>query len=179
MKYFFNSPVGVHYRQTDSIQEIKTISIDNYINYLKRVLDDHYQIYACSDTAHFIDAMHEAFPSRVVSRDITRSTDGRSLHRHEPYAGHQQRQDALIEMLILAKFKTIYTVGSSFIDTIRFLNPAIKIITLDKPSYKKIPNYLPTPRMDLVQKAQADTTWKESLHYDKFPNIETPKIIKK
>ena len=175
--------VGVHYRQTDSIQEIKTISIDNYINYLKRVLDDHYQIYACSDTAHFIDAMHEAFPSRVVSRDITRSTDGRSLHRHEPYTGYQQRQDALIDILTLSKCKMIYTVGSCFIDVIRFFNPAIKIIDLSgqgKTHYKKIPNYLPIPRMDLVRKAQADTTWKEGLHYNKLPHhIETEKITEK
>ena len=174
--------VGVHYRQTDAIHDKTTISIDSYIDYLRQVIDNHYQIYACADTAPFIDAMHKAFPNRVISRDITRSKDGRSLHRHEPYAGHQQRQDALIDILTLAKVKIIYTVGSTFIDTIRFFNPEIKIITLDKswkPWCKKFPNYLPVPRMDLVQKAQADTTWKESLHYDKFPNIETPKIVEK
>ena len=76
--------------------------------------------------------LHEAFSGRVVSRDIIRSKDFRSLHRHEPYAGHQQRQDALIDMLTLAKVKMIYTVGSSFINTIRFFNPAIKIIALTK-----------------------------------------------
>ena len=35
--------------------------------------------------------------------------------------GHQQRQDALIDMLILAKCEMIYTVGSFFIDTVMFL----------------------------------------------------------
>ena len=171
--------VGVHCRQTDGIQEHRIISIDSYIDYLKQVLDDHYQIYACSDTVSFIDAIHKAFPSRVVSRDITRSQEGRSLQFHVPYAGHQQRQDAFIDMLTLAKCKMIYTVGSFFIDTIRFFNPAIKIISLDGRGdrfhkNKNIPNYLPVPRMDLVQKAQADTTWKEGLHYNKLPHhIET------
>ena len=165
--------VGVHYRQTDVIQEHRVINIDSYINYLKQVLDDHYQIYACSDTVSFIDAIHEAFPNRVVSRDITRSQEGRSLHCHVPYAGHQQRQDALIDILTLAKCEMIYTVGSSFIDTIRFFNPAIKIISIDRRGkfrYKNIPNYLPVPRLDLVQKAQADTAWKEHLHYNKLPH---------
>ena len=171
--------VGVHYRQTDVIHEHRMISIDSYIDYLKQVLDKHYQIYACSDNAPFIDAIHEAFPGRVVSRDITRSEDGRSLHRHEPYAGHQQRQDALIDILILAKVKAIYTVGSFLIDTIRFFNPAIKIISLDqrgKFCYKNIPNYLPIPRMELVRKAQADTAWKELLPFETMvANIENKK----
>ncbi len=177
--------VGVHYRQTDVIQEHRIISIDSYIDYLKQVLDDHYQIYACSDTVSFIDAIHKAFPNRVVSRDITRSQEGRSLQFHVPYAGHQQRQDAFIDMLTLAKCKMIYTVGSFFIDAIRFFNPAIKIIALDGRGKhfhknKNIPNYLPIPRMDLVQKAQADTTWKEGLHYNKLPHhIETEKIVEK
>ena len=103
--------VGVHCRQADAIQEDRIMSIDNYIDYLKQAINNHYQIYACSDSALFIDAIHGAFPNRVVSRDITRSKDGRSLHRHKPYAGHQQRQDALIDMLTLAKCKMIYTVG--------------------------------------------------------------------
>ena len=172
--------VGVHHRQTDAIHEHRIISIDSYIDYLKQVLDSHYQICVCSDTESFIEAIHEAFPGRVVSRDITRSKDGQSLHGHEAYYGYQQKQDALIDILTLAKLQMIYTVGSYFIDVIRFFNPAIKIISLDERGkfwYKNIPNYLPVPRMDLVQKAKADTTWKESLHYEKFSrHIKTPKI---
>ena len=173
--------VGVHYRQTDVVQEHRIISIDSYIDYLKQVLDDHYRIYACSDNVQFIEAIHKEFPDRVVNRDIKRSEDGRSLHLHEPYAGHQQRQDALIDMLILARLKMIYTVGSFFIDTVMFFNPTIKIISLNsKDAHKRISNYLPIPRIDLVRKAQADTAWKEGLHYDKLPrHIETERIIKK
>ena len=113
--------IGVHYRQTDGIQENRVISIDSYIDYLKQVLDDHCQIYACSDNAQFVEAIHKAFSGRVVSRDITRSQEGRSLQFHVPYVGHQQRQDALINMLTLAKCKMIYTMGSLFINTTIFL----------------------------------------------------------
>ena len=175
--------IGVHYRQTDGIQENRVISIDSYIDYLRQVLNDHCQIYACSDNIQFIEAIHKAFSGRVVSRDITRSKDGRSLHLHQPYSGYQQKQDALIDILTLAKLQMVYTVGSNFIDTIRFFNAAVKIISLDgrgKTSYKNIPNYLPIPRIDLVQKAQADTTWKEELHYNKLPHhVETEKIVKR
>ena len=68
--------VGVHYRQTDAIEQERIISIDSYIDYLKQVLDDHYKIYACSDNVQFIEAIHRAFSDSVVSRDITRSQDG-------------------------------------------------------------------------------------------------------
>ena len=83
----------------------------------------------------------------------------------------------MIDILILEKVKMIYTVSSTFIDTIRFFNPAIKIIALNKPYvYKKIPNYLPIPRMDLAQKAQADTTWKELLLFETMvANVENKK----
>ena len=146
------------------------MSIDNYIGYLKKAINNHYQIYACSDSALFIDAIHEAFPNRVVSRDITRSKDGRSLHRHEPYAGHQQRQDALIDMLTLAKCKMIYTMGSNFIETIRFLNPKIKMINL----YKR--DQTDPSRIALIRKARADTAWKKTLQFDTtVPHIEKKK----
>ncbi len=168
--------VGVHYRQTDVTHEHRIISIDNYINYLKKVIDDHYQIYACSDNADFINAIHEAFSGRVVSRDIIRSKDFRSLHRHEPYAGHQQRQDALIDMLTLAKVKMIYTVGSSFINTIRFFNPAIKIIALTKIEQHHTSNYISIPQNNLIRKARADQAWKKLLPFDMdVPNIENKK----
>ena len=62
--------VGVHYRQIDAIPEHRIISIDSYIDYLKQVLDDHYQIYACSDAVQPIEAINKAFPSRVLSREI-------------------------------------------------------------------------------------------------------------
>ena len=162
--------IGVHYRRTDILDELRTISIDNYIGYLKKAINNHYQIYACSDSALFIDAIHEAFPNRVVSRDITRSKDGRSLHRHEPYAGHQQRQDALIDMLTLAKCKMIYTMGSNFIETIRFLNPKIKMINL----YKR--DQTDPSRIALIRKARADTAWKKTLQFDTtVPHIEKKK----
>ena len=172
--------VGVHYRQTDVLHQNRIISVDSYIDYLRQVIDGHYQIYACSDNVQFIEAIHKEFSGRVVSRDITRSKDGRSLHRHKPYVGHQQKQDALIDMLILAKLEIIYTLGSYFIDTIKFFNPEIKIIALNKlgsigHKSKIMPNYLPVPRMDLVRKAKADIAWKELLPSDKAVDVRYEK----
>ena len=170
--------VGVHYRQTDVIQENRIISIDRYIDYLKRVLDDPYQILACSDTAQFIDVIHEAFPGRVVSRDIVRSHDLRPIHRHGFFAPHHQylqMQDALADMLTLAKTKIIYTVGSYFIDAIRFLNPSIKIVSIDQRNeraFRHIPNFLPVPKKDIAIKAKNDRAWKESLLYKKVEVVE-------
>ena len=159
----------MHYRQTDAVGENRIINIDSYIDYLKQVLDDRYQILACSDTSQFIDVIYKAFPGRIISRDIVRSHDLRPIHRHGFYAPnhqHLQMTDALIDMLILAKTKTIYTVGSYFIDAIRFLNPSIKIVSLDQRNevaFKHIPNFIPVPKKDIAIKAKNDRAWKESL----------------
>ena len=144
--------LGVHYRGTDLAKtgrKYRLIKIETYIAYLKEVLDDRYSIFACSDQVQFIEQIHSAFPGRVYSRDIARSNDETPLHRRSKYAGHQQKQDAFIDLLILSKASLVYTSGSYFIDAVRFLNPSIKIISLDgrKVCYKHIPNYLPCSKL--------------------------------
>ena len=165
--------VGVHYRQGDALPHGHIIKIERYIDYLKQVLDDDCMIYACSDNEQFIDTIYKELPGRVASRDITRSKDFQSLHRHESYAGDQQRKDALIDILTLAKIGTIYTVGSQFVHIIRFFNPSIKIISLDgrgESWYRgRFLNYLPAPRQDLIREARKDSAWKTALLNKKTP----------
>ena len=160
--------IGVHYRRTDGLGLRRVIKIEDYIDYLKQVLDDRH-ILACSDTAQFIVAICKEFSGRVITRDITRSNDTRSLHRHEPYAGDQQRIDALIDMMILAKTELIYTTGSFYVDAVRFFNPAIKIIALDERRllYRGSSNYVPIPQKHLVEKYQRNTSWKSSFMHEK------------
>ena len=126
--------VAVHYRGTDikEKEKYRHIGIDGYITYLKKVLDSKSSIFACSDQAQFIDKMHIAFSGRVFARDIQHSNDNRALHTDPEYRGAQQKRDAFIDMLILTKANFVYTTGSGFVDTIRFLNPSIKIISLDE-----------------------------------------------
>ena len=143
--------IGVHYRGTDANYTVKYryMSITKYIAYLKGVLGDHCNIFVCSDQAQFIEQVHIAFPGRVCSRDITRSDDKTPLHRGSKYAGAQQQEDALIDLLVLAKAKLVYTTGSYFVDVVRFLNPAIKIVSLDgrEVCYKGIDNYLSSRKL--------------------------------
>ena len=75
--------LAVHYRGTDTrIKDVyRVIEIENYIAYLKEVLDDHSNIFACSDQSQFIDQIHAAFPDRIFSRDIQRSDDKTPLHK--------------------------------------------------------------------------------------------------
>ncbi len=145
--------LAVHYRGSDT-NEYRFIEIENYIAYLKEVLDDHSSIFACSDQSQFIDQIHAAFPGRVFSIDIQRSDDTTPLHRKSEYTGNQQKQDALIDLLVLSRASLIYTTGSYFIDVLRFLNPAIKIISLDGRGkfYKNIPNYLPIPNLSALKR---------------------------
>ena len=165
--------VGVHYRQGDALDCSHIIKIERYIDYLKQVLDDSCMIYACSDNEQFIETIHKELSGRVASRDITRSKDYQSLHRHEAYAGDQQRKDALIDILTLAKTEIIYTVGSQFVHIIRFFNPSIKIISLDgrgESWYRgRFLNYLPASRQDLIREAQKDDAWKAPILNKKTP----------
>ena len=148
--------LAVHYRGTDAkiYSKSRVIAIGNYIAYLKEVLDDHSSIFACSDQSQFIDQIHATFPGRVFSRDIQRSDDTTPLHKEPKYRGNQQKQDALMDLLVLSKASLVYTTGSYFIDVLRFFNPTIKIISLDNRGkfYKSIPNYRPIPNLSALKR---------------------------
>ncbi len=150
--------LAVHYRGTDTRTHAtsRVIEIENYIAYLKEVLDDHSSILACSDQSQFIDQMQATFPGRVFSRDIQRSDDKTPLHKSPKYKGNQQKRDALIDLLVLSRASLIYTTGSYFIDVLRFFNPKIKIISLDnrRKFYKNIPNYLPIPNLSALKRGK-------------------------
>ena len=143
--------VAIHYRGTDAtgLQRDK-INLDRYILYLQEVLDNRYKIFACSDQAQFIDKMREAFPGRVAARDIQRSYNDVPIHRQGHY---QQEKDALIDILVLAKSKLIYTNGSAFVDIVRYFNPKVKIVTLNGQGRGRISgNVLPIPKKELFNK---------------------------
>ena len=151
--------VAVHYRGTDverqkhgGCQDRYTISLESYIVYLKEILDNQCNIFACSDQAQFIDQMYEVFPGRAFARNIQRSCDSQALHGSANYKGKQQIKDALIDILILAKAKLIYTTGSGFVDIVQYFNPKIKIVSLDSRKNAQGKNYMPIPRKDLLEK---------------------------
>ena len=154
--------VAVHYRGTDikvdkaTIYEYKyKIELEPYITYLRTVLDDKYSIFVCSDQAQFIDKMQVAFPGRVFVRDIQRSSNKKALHLSPEYKGIQQRKDALIDMLILAKANLIYTTGSTFVDAVRYFNPKTKIVSLDGRKIKGC--QIPIPQKDVFDKLKIKT----------------------
>jgi len=124
------------------------ITLESYIVYLKEVLDNHCRIFACSDQAQFIDEMNVAFPGRVFARDIQRSFDNRALHRDSEYLGVEQKKDAFMDILVLARAKLIYTTGSGFVDVVRLFNPKTKIVSLDGRK-RAGNNYMPIPKKDL------------------------------
>ena len=147
--------VGIHIRGTDVShfrRKYRRLEIEDYITYIREVLEHRYKIFLCSDQTQFIERIHAAFPGRVFSRDILRSSDKTPLHRASKYAGHQQKRDAFIDFLVLAKASLVYTSGSYFVDTVRFFNPSIRIISLDgrQICYKNIPNYTPPPKLQFL-----------------------------
>ncbi len=159
--------VAVHYRGTDTAKGKNTkyrkryrMALDSYITYLKEMISSQYSLFVCSDQAQFIEKMRIAFPNRVFSRDIERSYDESPLHRHHTViTGTQERIDlfnqeknALIDLLILAKAKLIYTTGSGFVDATRYFNPQTKIISLDQRRIGRGKNNVPIPRKDVYDR---------------------------
>ena len=151
--------VGVHYRGADrAIFTDRFMERESYIAYLKEVLDDRCNIFACSDQMQFIEQIKEAFPDRVFCRKIIRSYDNRPLHMDKEYCGTEQTKDALTDILILSEAKLIYTTGSWFVDVVRFFNPSVKIVSLSRFSYhEKINNFIPLPKAHLVSKKSKET----------------------
>ena len=156
--------VAVHYRGTDahihSEPDERKISINSYIAWLKEVLGNQCSIFVCSDQAQFICEMQRTFPNRVYSREIKRSTNNKPIHQpdNNQYSDkdlYQQKCDALIDILILAKASIIYTTGSWFVDVVKNFNPQIKIVSLDKRGEKlTFRNYLPIPKESLLRVLQ-------------------------
>ena len=156
-KYIRGDWVAVHYRGTDIEAGKATIytgrykiELEPYITYLKAVLDNESSIFVCSDQAQFIDKMQVAFPGRVFARDMQRSSSREPLHKSPEYKGIQQRKDALIDMLILAKADLIYTTGSAFVDAVRYFNPKTKIVSLDERRIRG--HQIPIPQKDVFDK---------------------------
>jgi len=153
--------VAVHYRGTDTYTNPRLakrfIPINSYIAYLKEVLDDHSSIFVCTDQAQFVDQVELAFPSRIYYRKIRRSTDTKTLHlRHDTQytddEAYQQKCDALMDILVLAKANLIYTTGSGFVEGVKNFNPDIKIISLDRRIERRsATNYLPIPKESLLR----------------------------
>ena len=148
--------VAVHYRGTDIASQDKyffryTITLESYIVYLKEVLDNHCRIFACSDQVQFINEMNVAFPGRVFTRDIERSINHDLLHQVDSENVHQQKKDAFMDLLVLARAKLIYTTGSGFVDIIRFFNPKTKIVSLDRRK-RSGNNYMAIPKKDLYDR---------------------------
>ena len=140
--------VAVHYRGTDAVGTRRyKIELEPYVTYLKAVLDNKCSIFVCSDQAQFIDKMQAMFPGRVFARDIQRSSSSEPIHQTPGHGGVQQKKDALIDILILAKANLIYTNGSSFADVVRFFNPKTKIISLDGSKGRGC--YIPIPQQDV------------------------------
>ena len=152
---------AVHYRGADlraSVECSRWLARHNYISYLQGILDPQCSIFVCSDQEQFIDEMHVAFPDRIYARNIRRSYDNKGLHVDPEYKGISQQKDAMIDALILAKANVVYTTGSGFVDATRYLNPSIKIVSLDErwsPIHfsmgRNSPNGAPIPRKDLLK----------------------------
>ena len=160
--------IAVHYRGTDMYTHPRFIerlmTMDSYLAYLKAVLDDQCSIFVCTDQAQFIDKVQLVFPNRVHFREIGRSTDTQTLHLRYDNCdsneeAYRQKCDALVDVLIASKAGLIYTTGSQFIDISRYLNPNIRIISLNRNWTKRnTPNYLPIPKRALLETLRTQPT---------------------
>ena len=100
--------------------------------------------------------MNKAFPGRVFSRDIQRSSDDKSLHASACYGGYQQKKDALIDILILSKANLIYKTTGGFSSLTRYFNPAVKIVSSPTFDYRhrkyRSENFVRIPKAHLLVK---------------------------
>lgn len=103
--------VGIHYRGTDKHSEAPIASYETTINAVRRIERilqasgfGEIRIFLATDEEQFAEQIMLAFPGGVIAqREVSRSRDGRALHRGAKGArGVTLAKEAMIDALVLA-----------------------------------------------------------------------------
>jgi hypothetical protein len=108
--YFFQKNIngkslGIQYRKTDKIREVRQISIDKFVEVIKNNLDKYDTIFIASDEADAVNKTKE-MSDKIKYLDIIRCSDGKGLHYQQndrELDNYLRGYECLMDMLILSK----------------------------------------------------------------------------
>ncbi len=76
--------------------------------------------------------MQQEFPSRIVSRDVHRTTGAEGVHFSEQIGGYQLGEEALIDSLLLSKCNLLIRTSSNLSLWSTYFQPDIPVILLSE-----------------------------------------------
>jgi hypothetical protein len=121
--------IGIHLRRTDKYIEEKLISVQQIIESTLKNSDTDAQFLIATDEQVSLNSMINLLKDRtVIYYDCYRSTNGKPLHKSPPKA--QLGEDALIEVLLLAKCNKLIHTISNLSTAVLYFNPHITNILL-------------------------------------------------
>ena len=92
-------------------------------------------VFVASDEQKFIEFMKESINYVPVycNNDHCRSSNGQPIHKSEKGGGYEKGEDALVNVLLLAKCSTLIRTTSTFSAWASIFNPNLKVILLNTP----------------------------------------------
>lgn len=106
--------IGVHYRGTDKYEESPRVPYEAVVAAIRdreRAVGGDAIVFLATDEQDCVDHMRAVFGSRLVAREVMRSTDGRPVHKR--HGGRQSGLEAVIDCVLLARAGEIVRTASN------------------------------------------------------------------
>ncbi len=130
---FTGSVIGVHYRGTDKITEVRRVSFEEVLVCLHKYIAEHnlhnYKIFVASDEMQFIEFIQRSFKDAVISYSTLRSDDEKSLH-FKLSNNYLHGEEAFIDCILLSRCNFLIRTSSNLSLWSTYFNPEIPVIEL-------------------------------------------------
>jgi hypothetical protein len=126
--------IGVHYRGTDKQEEEPAVPYATVTAAiaasLHEIPDANPRVHIATDDQRFLDHARAAFPDRVRCLSMTRSSDGRPLHKAAG-PGYLRGADAIVDCLVLSRCRRLLRTPSNLGLFSTFFNPTLPVTLVD------------------------------------------------
>jgi hypothetical protein len=147
--------IGIHFRGTDKSGEAPRVPWEHCLTVVEDYISNHetQAIFVASDEREFIDFIKISIKDLPVycNDDHYRSQNSQPIHTDPKGGGYEKGEDALVNVLLLAKCSALVRTTSTFSAWASIFNPKLRVILLNKP----YPNNLWFPESEILR--QPDT----------------------
>jgi hypothetical protein len=149
--------IGLHFRGTDKSREAPRVPWQHCLTIVEDYIRNHktvQAVFVASDEQEFIDFAKNSIRRVPVycNDDYYRSNDDRAIHLGLKCGGYEKGEDALVNVLLLAKCSILIRTTSTFSAWASIFNPNLKVILLNKP----YPNNLWFPESEILRRPDTE-----------------------
>ena len=130
--------IGIHFRGTDKSAEAPRVPWEHCLRVVEAYIKHHAiveAVFVASDEQKFIEFIKESMKYVPIycNNDHYSSSNGQPIHKSEKRGGYEKGEDALVNVLLLAKCSTLIRTTSTFSAWASIFNPNLKVILLNTP----------------------------------------------